>query len=127
MWGVLSMEERFGLSSIYQTSDGKYNVTVTDDEGKVHVIAQGQEHSGSVGLAKEWCYGAVIEKKGLRRRVLPPLVGISEAADIIGWDRRKVSVYLQRGSFPSPEYKLASGPVWTREQIEEFRDNQAKS
>ena len=40
---------------------------------------------------------------------------------------RKVSVYLQRGSFPSPEYKLASGPVWTREQIEEFRDNQAKS
>jgi len=38
------------------------------------------------------------------------LVGVYEAARILGWDRRKVSVYYRRGKLPPPEAVLASVP-----------------
>lgn len=52
-----------------------------------------------------------------------PLVGVAEAAEILGWDKRKVSTYITRGSFPEPDQRLASGPIWTRKQIEDYRDS----
>lgn len=52
--------------------------------------------------------------------VVPPLVGVAEAAQILGWDRRRVITYLDRGSFPSPVASLASGRVWRRDDIEAF-------
>ncbi len=48
------------------------------------------------------------------------IVGVAEAAKILGWDKRKLSTYLQRGVFPAPLQRLASGPIWTRAMIEEF-------
>jgi hypothetical protein len=53
-------------------------------------------------------------------RVLPPLLGLQEVADAIGWDKRKLAVYVKRGNFPEPALYLAAGPVWTRWQVEEF-------
>lgn len=56
-----------------------------------------------------------------------PLAGASEAAEILGWDRRKVSTYYGRHILPDPIAILASGPIWTRRQIEQYRDElQAK-
>ncbi|MEK4427607.1 hypothetical protein [Solibacillus sp. FSL K6-1523] len=52
---------------------------------------------------------------------IPPLVGLAEAADILGWDKRKVSTYIKRGSFPNPLKKLASGPIWTYKQIDDYK------
>lgn len=49
------------------------------------------------------------------------LVGVKEAAAILGWDKRRISVYRKRGSFPAPIQELASGPVWLRSQIEAYR------
>ncbi|HEY8424603.1 MAG TPA: hypothetical protein VIK73_01135 [Limnochordales bacterium] len=46
------------------------------------------------------------------------LVGTAEAADILGWDRRKVSVYAARGRLPKPVAVLRCGPVWRRQDIE---------
>ena len=50
--------------------------------------------------------------RGLRRlaggdallsvEVTPQLVGVSEAAAILGWDRRRVATYVSRGAFPEP-------------------------
>ena len=40
------------------------------------------------------------------------LVGVSEAGAILGWDRRKVSVYHGRGLLPAPVAELRAGPVW---------------
>lgn len=51
---------------------------------------------------------------------IPPLAGVAEAAEILGWDRRKVSTYIRRGKLPDPIQRLASGPIWTRSQIEEY-------
>jgi len=50
------------------------------------------------------------------------LVGLSEAAETLGWSKQQVSVYLQRGKFPDPLQRLASGPIWTLQQIEDYRD-----
>lgn len=54
---------------------------------------------------------------------IEPLAGVAEAAEILGWDKRKVSTYISRGSLPEPIQRLASGPIWTRKQIEEYRDS----
>lgn len=48
------------------------------------------------------------------------LVGVKEVSEILGWDQRKVSVYLGRGKLPKPVAHLAAGPVWQRQDIEAF-------
>lgn len=50
----------------------------------------------------------------------PDLVGVTEAAAILGWDRRRVMTYVARGSFPTPLAALASGRVWRRDDVEAF-------
>lgn len=50
------------------------------------------------------------------------LIGLREAAEIIGWDPRKVATYRSRGSFPEPIAELAMGPVWRKSQIEKFKE-----
>jgi len=49
------------------------------------------------------------------------LVGVKEAAAILGWDVRRVATYRSRGSFPVPVAELAMGPLWTRQQIEAYK------
>jgi len=56
-------------------------------------------------------------------KVIPPLVGVSEAAEMLGWKKQQISVYMDRGKFPEPIQRLASGPVWTYKQIEDYRDS----
>lgn len=51
----------------------------------------------------------------------PQLVGLSEAAEILGWQKQQVSVYINRGKFPQPIQRLASGPIWTRQQILDYQ------
>jgi hypothetical protein len=50
----------------------------------------------------------------------PALVGVAEAAALLGWDKRRVVTYIDRGSFPAPFASLASGRVWRREDVEGF-------
>lgn len=52
----------------------------------------------------------------------PALVGVAEAAAILGWDKRRVVTYIDRGSFPEPVAALAGGRIWVREEVESFRD-----
>lgn len=52
--------------------------------------------------------------------VIPPLVGVAEAAEIMGWDKRRVITYIDRGHFPEPISWLASGRVWLREDVEAY-------
>jgi hypothetical protein len=54
--------------------------------------------------------------------VVPQIVGVAEAADIMGWDKRRVATYLDRTQFPEPLTSLASGRIWLREDIEAFAE-----
>jgi hypothetical protein len=52
--------------------------------------------------------------------VIPDLVGVAEAAEIMGWDKRRVITYIDRGHFPEPIASLAGGRVWLRDDVEVY-------
>lgn len=52
--------------------------------------------------------------------VIPRVVGVAEAAEIMGWDKRRVITYIDRGHFPEPLDALASGRIWLREDVESY-------
>lgn len=58
--------------------------------------------------------------------VTPALVGVSEAAAVLGWDRRRVATYVARGAFPEPVVTLASGRVWRLEDVEAFARDRSR-
>jgi predicted DNA-binding transcriptional regulator AlpA len=51
---------------------------------------------------------------------------VKEASEILGWDKRKVATYMSRGSFPTPIQKLASGSIWTKQQILDYKQSNEK-
>jgi hypothetical protein len=73
---------------------------------------------------RDRCLDRLAEAAGDRAplvvEVMPALAGVAEAAAIMGWDKRRVITYLNRGSFPRPFTALASGRVWRRQDIEAF-------
>lgn len=49
-------------------------------------------------------------------------VGVAEVSEILGWDKRRVSLYARTvKSFPKPKARLASGPLWEQKQIEDYK------
>jgi hypothetical protein len=52
--------------------------------------------------------------------VIPAVAGVAEAAEITGWDKRRVVTYIDRGHFPEPLAWLASGRIWLREDLEAY-------
>ena len=54
--------------------------------------------------------------------VIPSLAGVAEAAAIMGWDKRRVITYIDRGRFPAPIQTLASGRVWLRADVVRFAE-----
>jgi hypothetical protein len=76
------------------------------------------------GVTRERCLEELRKVTGdevtLSVEVTPALAGVAECAEIMGWDKRRVITYLNRGSFPEPLTALASGRVWRREDVEAF-------
>ena len=98
--------------------------------GTWHARVRGAPARSDVGAievsapAREECLDALRRRipagAALTVDVLPALVGVAEAAAILGWDKRRIFTYLSRGSFPPPYAMLASGRVWLREDVERF-------
>jgi hypothetical protein len=78
------------------------------------------------GVTKRECLKQLRETTGddvdLTIEVVPSVVGVAEAAEIMGWDKRRVVTYIDRGSFPEPLTALASGRIWLREDVQTFAD-----
>jgi hypothetical protein len=76
------------------------------------------------GVTRERCVAELRKVTGdeetLTIEVIPTLAGVAEAAEIMGWDKRRVVTYIDRGSFPEPLTSLAMGRVWLREDVEAF-------
>jgi hypothetical protein len=76
------------------------------------------------GTSRDGCLDelrrAIGDDVELTVEVIPRLAGVAEAAEIMGWDKRRVITYLDRGSFPEPLTALASGRVWLREDVEAY-------
>jgi hypothetical protein len=78
------------------------------------------------GTSKRRCLDELRKTVGddvtLTIEVLPPLAGVAEAAEIMGWDKRRVITYIDRGHFPEPVASLAGGRVWLREDVEAYAE-----
>jgi hypothetical protein len=78
------------------------------------------------GTSKRSCLEELRHATGddvvLTVEVIPSVVGVAEAAEIMSWDKRRVVTYIDRGSFPEPLTTLASGRIWLREDVESFAD-----
>ena len=106
-----------------------------DDAPIAELRPDGDGWRGRVGAfevegSREECVAAlrrhVPGSEALAIEVLPRLAGVSEAAAILGWDKRRVMTYVRRGSFPEPFAHLASGRIWRREDVEAFADSRRK-
>jgi hypothetical protein len=76
------------------------------------------------GVSRDTCLDELRKITGddvvLTVEVVPSVAGVAEAAEIMGWDKRRVITYLNRGSFPEPLTSLASGRIWLREDVEAY-------
>lgn len=78
------------------------------------------------GVSRRECLAELRKTTGddvsLTVEVVPDVVGVAEAAEIMGWDKRRVVTYIDRGSFPEPITALASGRIWLREDVQAYAD-----
>jgi hypothetical protein len=76
------------------------------------------------GITRERCLEELRKVTGddvtLSIEVTPALAGVAECAEIMGWDKRRIITYVDRGSFPEPLTALAAGRIWRREDVEAF-------
>jgi hypothetical protein len=98
--------------SMRQDPDGRWRAASAD--GRVAASAQ----------SRDSCLRSV-RKQASGRSVLvvevwPKLLGVAEAAELMGWDKRRVITYLDRGTFPTPIASLAGGRVWALDDVREF-------
>jgi hypothetical protein len=95
-----------------QDPDGRWRAASPD--GRVSASAQ----------SREACLRSVRKQAAGRTVVLvevwPKLVGVAEAAELLGWDKRRVITYVDRGAFPTPLASLAGGRVWALDDVREF-------
>jgi predicted DNA-binding transcriptional regulator AlpA len=94
-----------------------------EDGGRWYGRLEGPEPAAAASSTREDCLAELRRIAGadlLTVREIPSLVGVAEAASILGWDKRRIFTYLSRGSFPQPVAALASGRVWLRSDIEAY-------
>jgi hypothetical protein len=112
----------------------EFQAEMTQQEnGRWTAIVKGDSAISASGRTKERCVASL--RKALERTLpagdgtepvtilvetLPALAGVAEAADVLGWDKRRVVTYIDRGSFPEPVQSLASGRVWRRSDVEAY-------
>jgi hypothetical protein len=56
----------------------------------------------------------------LERPVIPPLVGVTEAGEILGVSKQRVSALAKSPTFPAAVASVNAAPVWLRSSIEAF-------
>lgn len=93
--------------------------------GRPEISAAGASRAGCLASLKRSVSrmvsaGSPKERLTLVVEAVPELAGVAEAAEVMGWDKRRVITYIDRGRFPTPVQSLASGRVWVRADVEEY-------
>jgi hypothetical protein len=109
------------------------HVSLRENEGGRWVAeAHGEQAARGAGASRERALASLRRSLGrslavdgpltLIVEVIPRLAGVAEAAEVMGWDKRRVVTYIDRGRFPEPLQSLASGRVWLRKDLERFSE-----
>ncbi len=107
-----------------QEPDGRWKATADGHEvqveGKDAKECVQKVHQAALPLlpAVSWKRGPPV----IFLEVTPRLLGVAEAAEVLGWDKRRVSTYVKRGSFPDPVEELAAGRVWALDDVLAFAE-----
>jgi predicted DNA-binding transcriptional regulator AlpA len=104
-----------------------------DGSGRWTAMTDGEPSIRAAGASRERCLASL--RRSIERRVgkspdglalivevLPRLAGVAEAAEITGWDKRRVVTYIDRGTFPEPVQTLASGRVWLEADVKRYAE-----
>ncbi|MEX0991612.1 MAG: hypothetical protein WD004_05015 [Actinomycetota bacterium] len=95
-----------------------------EEDGRWQATIDGPSRKTYSAATRDACFASLRRAAGrdatLTVEVLPRLAGVAEAAKIMGWDKRRVVTYLDRGTFPAPIATLASGRVWRAADIEAY-------
>ena len=59
------------------------------------------------------------------RDSLPPMVGVGEAAEILGVSKQRVHQLTRAAGFPQPVMRLRATPVWLRSEVLRFQQNRS--
>ena len=111
-------------ATLRQETDGSWHAETWEDRPR-EVIAGDLEEC--VEALQHAVQSDEAEPLTLVVQVMPVLAGVAEAAEVMGWDKRRVITYIDRGHFPRPLQALASGRVWVRSDVEDYADSwQAK-
>ncbi len=105
-----------------QAPDGSWSARM---EGPVEARATGPDAEGCLAALRAALADGLDadgEAVTLVVETVPQLAGVAEAAAVLGWDKRRVITYINRGSFPPPVQALASGRVWLRRDVEAFAE-----
>ena len=98
---------------------------VAEAKGDVPLRAAGPSREACLADMRHAIEAAFPEPAGAERLVVivdavPKLAGVAEAAEVMGWDKRRIITYIDRGRFPPPIEWLASGRLWRRSDVEDF-------
>jgi hypothetical protein len=101
------------VARMCQLEDGRWSGRRADGSGDDVEAATADE-------CLDRLLGQPEQRSAVAVEVLPRVVGVAEAASILGWDKRRVITYLDRKRFPEPLRTLASGRIWLEEDITAF-------
>jgi predicted DNA-binding transcriptional regulator AlpA len=94
---------------------------VARTEGQPSVLASGRSQETCLAsLRRSIARTQKGEAVTVLVEVTPLVAGVAEAAEILGWDKRRVVTYIDRGRFPAPVQSLAATRVWLRSDIEAY-------
>ena len=111
--------------SLRQQEDGRWVAAIPEGQAVPSILAKGSSQDECLARVRRSVDRALADQQtneppAFFIEVFPRLAGVAEAAQIIGWDKRRVVTYIDRGRFPEPLQALASGRVWSRADVEEF-------
>ena len=91
------------------------------EDGRWLASAEGAEVAAPTVDACIAALRRALPGRALILELLPRLLGVAEAAAYLGWDKRRVITYVDRGSFPEPLASLAGGRIWALDDVRAFR------
>ena len=110
---------------VRQDEDGRWIGVVPDGQGVPRLLPKGASRDDCLEKVRRSLDRSLAEQETdgpltLLVESVPRLAGVAEAAEVMGWDKRRVITYISRGRFPEPLQALASGRVWARSTLEDF-------
>ena len=111
--------------TLRQEEDGRWTGVVPDGQPVEGLLTKGASRDDCLEKVRRALERSLSEQESdgplmLLVESAPRLAGVAEAAEVMGWDKRRVITYISRGRFPEPLQALASGRVWSRSTLEDF-------